>query len=52
LDLGEAKGKAQLRLKQMEFSLKQIPKTMGQPNLSTFSKWKKVCVAGLQEKKY
>jgi hypothetical protein len=51
LDCGVAEGKAPINLKQMEFSLKQFAKRMGQPNLSTFNKWKKVWVAGFQEKK-
>jgi hypothetical protein len=41
-DLGSAEGKPPISLKQMEFSLKQFAKRMGQPNFSTFNKWKKV----------
>jgi hypothetical protein len=51
-DLGGAEGKATTCLKQTEFSLKQFAKTMGQPNFSTFNKWKKVWVAGFHEKKH
>jgi len=52
LDLGRAEGKAPISLKQMEFSLKQFAKRMGQPNFSAFNKWKKVWVAGFLEKKH
>jgi len=45
-DLGGAEGKASISLKQTEFSLKQFAKRLGQPNFSTFNKWKKVSVAG------
>ena len=45
-DMGRAEGKAPISLKQTEFSLKQLPKRMGQPNFSMFNKWKKVWVAG------
>ena len=51
-DLGGAEGKAPISLKQMEFSLKQFAKRMGQPNFSAFNKWKKVWVAGFLEKKH
>ena len=51
-DLGGAEGKPPIRLKQTEFSLKQFAKRMGQPNFSSFNKWKKVWVAGLFEKKH
>jgi len=51
-DLGRAEGKAPISLKQMEFSLKQFAKRMGQPNFSAFNKWKKVWVAGFLEKKH
>ena len=51
-DLGGAEGKASISLKQMEFSLKQFAKGMGQPNVSTFNKWKKVWVAGFLKTKY
>jgi hypothetical protein len=51
-DWGGAEGKAPNCLKQVEFSLKQFTKTMGQPNLSAFNKWKKVWVAGFLEKKH
>jgi len=47
-----AKGKAPMSLKQMEFSLMQYAKRMGQPNFSTFNGWKKVWVAGVLEKKH
>ena len=52
LDLGGAEGKAPISLKQTEFSLKQFAKRMGQPNCSTFNKWKKEWVAGFLEKKH
>jgi len=51
-DLGGAEGKAPISLKQMEFSLKQFAKRMGQPNFSAFNKWKKVWVAVFLEKKH
>jgi hypothetical protein len=51
-DLGRAEGKAPISLKHTEFSLKQFAKRMGQPNFSTFNKWKKVWVAGFLEKKH
>jgi hypothetical protein len=51
-DLGGAEGKAPISLKQTEFSLKQFAKRMGQPNFSTFNKWKKEWVAGFLEKKH
>ena len=51
-DLGGAEGKAPICLKQTEFSLKQFAKRMGQPNCSSFNKWKKVWVAGFLEKKH
>jgi hypothetical protein len=41
-DLGAAKRKAAIDLKQPELSLKQFTKRMGQPNLSASNKWKKV----------
>jgi len=50
LDLGRAEGKAPIILKQTEFSLNQFATRMGQPNFSTFNKWKKVLVAGFLEK--
>jgi len=50
--LGSAEVKAPISLKQTEFSLKQFAKRMGNPNFSTFNKWKKVWVAGFQEKKH
>jgi len=49
LDWGGADGKASISLKLTEFSLKQFAKRMGQPNFSTFKKWKKVWVAGYLE---
>jgi len=51
-DLGGAKGKASLSLKQTDFSLNQFAKRMGQPNFSTFNEWKKVWVAGFLETKH
>jgi hypothetical protein len=51
-DLGGADDKAPFSLKQMEFSLKQFAKRMGQPNYSAFNKWKKVWVAGCLKKKH
>ena len=51
-DWGGANGKAPISLKQMEFSLKQFAKRMGQPNFSTFNKWKIVWVAGFLGKKH
>jgi hypothetical protein len=50
--LAGAEGKAPTSLKQMEFSLKQFAKRMGQPNFSAFNKWKKEWVAGFPEKKH
>jgi len=50
--LGGAEGKPPISLKQTEFSLKQFAKRMGQPNYSTFNKWKKVWVAGFLEKRH
>jgi hypothetical protein len=41
-DMGGAEGNAKISLKQKEFFLKQFGKSMGQPNFSTFNKWKKV----------
>jgi len=41
-DFGGAEGKAPISFKEMEFSLKQFAKRMGQPNFSTFNKWKKI----------
>jgi len=52
LDLGGAKVNASTSLKQMEFSLKQFATWIGQPNFSTFYKWKKVWLAGFLEKKH
>jgi len=51
-DLGGAEGKAPISLRQTEFSLTQFGTRMGQPNFSTFNKWKKVCVAGFLENKH
>jgi len=51
-DLGSTEGKPPISLKQMEFSLKQFAKRMGQANYSAFNKWKKVWVAGFLEKKH
>jgi len=51
-DLGGAEGKPPISLKQMEFSLKQFAKRMGQPNFSAFNKWKKVWVVGFFKKKH
>jgi len=51
-DLGSAKGQALISLKQMAFSLKQFGKRMGQYNISTFNKWKRVWVAGFRWKKH
>jgi hypothetical protein len=51
-ELGRAKGKAPISLKQTEFSLKQFANRMGQPNSSVCNKWKKVWVAGFLEKKH
>jgi len=51
-ELGVAEGNAPIRLKQMEFSLMQFDKKMGQPTFSTFNKWKKLWVAGGLEKKH
>jgi len=50
--LGGAAGKAPIILKQTEFSLKQFANRMGQPNFSTFNKWKKGWVAWFLEKKH
>jgi hypothetical protein len=50
--LGGAEGKAPISLKQTEFSMKQFAKRMGQPNFSTFNKWKKVWVAGFVENQH
>jgi len=50
-DSGGEEGKAQISVKQTEFSLKQFAKRMGQPNFSTFNKWRKVWAAGFLEKK-
>jgi hypothetical protein len=52
LDLGGAEGKAPIRLKQMEFSLKQFAKRKGQSNFSMFNKWKKVWVTAFLERKH
>ena len=51
-DLGGAGGKPPISLKQMEFSLKQFAKKIGQLNISALNKWKKVGVAGFLEKKH
>ena len=51
-DLGGAEGKSPISLKRTEFSLKQLPKRMGQRNISAFSEWKKVWVAGFHKKKH
>ena len=40
-DSGRAKRNAPISLKQTEFSLKQFPNRMRQPNFSSFNKWKK-----------
>jgi hypothetical protein len=50
--LGWAERQAPTSLKQIEFSLKQFAKRMGQPTFSAFNKWKKVWVAGFLEKKH
>jgi len=52
LDLSSTVGKLPISLKQMEFSLKQFPKMMGQANYSAFNKWNNVWVAGLMEKNH
>jgi hypothetical protein len=52
LDVGGAEGKPPIGLKEMEFSLKQYSKRMGQPNYIGFNKWKKVWLAGFIEKKH
>jgi len=52
LDLGCAAGQQPMSLKQIEFSLKQFAKRMGQANYSVFNKWKKGWVAGWLEKKH
>jgi len=49
-DSDGAVGKPPISMKQIEFSLKQFAKGMGQANYSIFHKWKKVQVAGLMEK--
>jgi len=49
---GGATGNAPISSKQTEFSLKQFAKRMGQPNISTFTKWKKVWEAGFLGKKH
>jgi hypothetical protein len=51
-DLGGAEGKASISLKQMEITLKQFAKRMGQPNFSAFNKWKNVWVAGFLKKNH
>jgi hypothetical protein len=51
-DLGRAKGKAPISLKQTELSLKQFATRFGQPNFGAFNKWKNGWVAGFLEKKY
>jgi len=51
-DLGGAKGKSGISLKQIEFCLKQSAKMMGQPNFSTFNKWKEIWLAGYLDKKH
>jgi len=40
-DMGEADCKAPIGLQETEFCLKQFAQWMGQPNYSTFNKWKK-----------
>jgi len=50
-DLGGAEGNPPISLKQMEFSLKQFAKWIGQANHNAFNKWKKVWVAGILERK-
>jgi hypothetical protein len=50
--MGGAKGTPPLSLKQTEFSLKQVAKTLGQANYHVFNKWKKTLVAGFFEKKH
>jgi hypothetical protein len=51
-DFSGAEGKAPISWKQMEFSLKQFAKRMGQPNFSAFNKGRKPWVAGIHEKKH
>jgi len=45
-DLSCGEVKAPISLKEMEFSVNQFAKNMGQPIFSTFNKWNKVWVAG------
>ena len=49
-DLDGAEGKAPFSLKHTEFSMNQFAKSVGQSNLSSFNKWKKLWVAGFLEK--
>jgi hypothetical protein len=51
-DLGGAESKTSISLKETEYSLKQFAKSMGQPNISTFNKWKNVWVPGFVGKKH
>jgi len=51
-NLGGAEVKALISLKQMQLSLRQFAKRMGQPNFTMFDKWKNIWVAGHLEKKY
>ena len=51
-ELAGAEGKPRISQKKMEFSLKQFAKRMGQPNISAFNKWIKVCIAGFLENKH
>jgi len=51
-DWGGTEIKLPVSLNQTEFSMKQFAKRMGQANYSGCNKWKKVWVAGFQEKKY
>jgi hypothetical protein len=46
-DLGSTEGKPPITQKQMEFSLKQFAKRIGQPNNSALNMSKKVWVTGL-----
>jgi hypothetical protein len=50
-EFGGAEGKPPISLNQIEFSLKQFAKRMGQPNYSAFNKWTKAWVGGFLEKK-
>jgi hypothetical protein len=51
-DWGGAKGKSPISLKQNTFSLKQLAKWIEQPNFGTFTKCKKVRVAGFLERNH